>query len=219
MCVRRHLRLNDQRTIADEAFDTEVGVRMMKCVNAMRAMRAMRAVIAAMLAAVLATSMAPWEARGQDLADYDYENLSFRGVSFEVGYLFADNVKNTETLGVRFDLGFLGPGFRLMPGVTYWESRMAQPQVEEFEARLGTLIEDQGGIVPLGGFDLGVIERSDIVLGLDGHYVWAVPKSRVKIINRKIIEFYGKPYSDKSTELDISRVEAQKLWYFNPPNP
>ena len=155
---------------------------MMRCVGAMRSVgammrcvSAMRMMIAVMLAAVLVTSVGPREARAQGLADYDYENLSFRGISFDIGYLYADNVEDTRTLGVRFDLGFLGPGFRLMPGVTYWESTLAQTEVNQFETRLGTLTEDQGGTVPPGGFDLGVIDRSDIVVGLDGHYVWAIP--------------------------------------------
>jgi len=151
---------------------------MMRRASATRrigAMRAMRTVIAATVAGVVATSVAPCEARAQDLADYDYENLSFRGISFDVGYLYADNVEDTRTLGVRFDLGFLGPGFRIMPGVTYWESTLARIEVERFEARLGTLTANQGGTIPAGGFNLGDIDRKDIVLGLDGHYVWAVP--------------------------------------------
>ena len=151
---------------------------MMRRASATRrigAMRAMRTVTAATVAGVVATSVAPCEARAQDLADYDYENLSFRGISFDVGYLYADNVEDTRTLGVRFDLGFLGPGFRIMPGVTYWESTLARIEVERFEARLGTLTANQGGTIPAGGFNLGDIDRKDIVLGLDGHYVWAVP--------------------------------------------
>ena len=131
--------------------------------------------MAAVVAGVVATSVAPCEAPAQDLADYDYENLSFRGISFDLGYLYADNVEDTRTVGVRFDLGFLGPGFRIMPGLTYWESTLADPEVDQFETRLGTLTEAQGGTVPLGGFDLGVIDRRDVVLGLDGHYLWAMP--------------------------------------------
>ena len=151
---------------------------MMSCasvVRAMRTMRTMRTVIAATVAGVVGTSVAPCEARAQGLADYDYENLSFRGISFDLGYLYADKVEDTRTLGVRFDLGFLGPGFRMMPGVTYWESTLAQSEVDQFETRLGELTEDQGGTIPPGGFDLGVIGRKDIVVGLDGHYIWSVP--------------------------------------------
>ncbi len=142
---------------------------MMRCVDVMRM------VVAATVAGVVVTWAQPHQAGAQNLADYDYENLSFRGISFDVGYLYADNVEDTRTLGVRFDLGFLGPGFRLMPGVTYWESTLADTEVDQFETRLGTLTTDQGGTVPPGGFDLGVINRSDVVVSMDGHYVWAVP--------------------------------------------
>jgi hypothetical protein len=119
--------------------------------------------------------LAPTGARSQELADYDYANLSFRGVLFEGGYIFANNVEDTEIFGLRFDLGFLGPGFRIVPGVAYWTSQMAQDEVEDFETRLGALSLDQGGTLPPGGFDLGVIDRDDIVLSLDGHYMWSVP--------------------------------------------
>ena len=140
-----------------------------------RCVSAMRMVIATAVAGVVVTSVAPNEARAQEVVDYDYENLSFRGVSFDLGYLFADNVEGTRTLGVRFDLGFLGPGFRLMPGVSYWTSEMAQTEVSQFETRLATLTATQGGTVPPGGFDLGAIDRSDVVVSTDGHYVWATP--------------------------------------------
>ena len=83
---------------------------MTRCVNGMKM------VIAVAVAGVVVTSLVPLEARAQDLADYDYENLSFRGMSFDVGYLWADNVENATTYGVQFDLGFLGPGFGLMLG-------------------------------------------------------------------------------------------------------
>ncbi len=148
---------------------------MMRRVSAMRTVRRLRTLMATTLAGVLVTSVAPFAARGQELADYDYENLSLRGISFDVGYLYADNVEDTRTLGVQFDLGFLGPGFRLMSGVKYWESEMAGPEVDQFETRLGRLTEDQGGTTPPGGFDLGAINRSDVVVGLDGHYLWAMP--------------------------------------------
>jgi hypothetical protein len=119
--------------------------------------------------------LAPTGARSQELADYDYANLSFRGVLVEGGYIFANNVEDTEILGLRFDLGFLGPGFRIVPGVAYWNSRMAQDEVDDFETRLGALSLAQGGALPPGGFDLGVIAREDVIFSLDGHYMWSVP--------------------------------------------
>ncbi len=126
----------------------------------------------ALVAPVILT---PTGVRGQELADYDYANLSFRGVLVEGGYIFANNVENTEIFGLRFDLGFLGPGFRIVPGVAYWTSHMAQSEVDDFETRLGALNALQGGTPPVGGFDLGVIDRDDVVFSLDGHYMWTVP--------------------------------------------
>ncbi len=114
-------------------------------------------------------------AAGQELADYDYENLSLRGVTVEGGYLWADNVEDTESIGIKFDLGYLGPGFRLVTGVTYWDSRMAREELARWESRLSSLNSTQGGAAPPGGFDLGIVDREDIQLSLDGHYVWRIP--------------------------------------------
>ena len=125
------------------------------------------------LAAVVILS--PAGAGSQELADYDYANLSFRGVLAEGGYIFANNVENTEMFALRFDLGFLGPGFRIVPGVAFWTSRMAPDEVDDFEARLAALNAIQGGTAPPGGFDLGSIDRDDVVISVDGHYMWSVP--------------------------------------------
>lgn len=131
--------------------------------------------VAAVATAVVLMSASPRGAVAQDFIDYDYANLSFRGISFDVGQLNTDNVEDATTLGVRFDLGYLGPGFRITPGVTYWESTMAQAEVDQFETRLTELNQTQGGTPPLGGFDLGVIDRSDVIVTLDGEYVWTIP--------------------------------------------
>ena len=127
------------------------------------------------LALAVVVILAPAGARSQELADYDYANLSFRGVLAEGGYIFANNVENTEIFALRFDLGFLGPGFRIVPGVAYWTSPMAQGEVDDFEARLAALNTAQGGTSPPGGFNLGEIDRDDVVISLDGHYMWSVP--------------------------------------------
>ena len=137
--------------------------------------RGTRWVIAATAMAGILAWAAPRGAVAQEVIEYDYENLSFRGISFDVGQLQADNVEDATTLGVRFGLGFIGPGFRLMPGVTYWESTLAQTEVDQFEARLGTLSETQGGTPPPLGFDLGRIDRSDVIVTLDGEYLWTIP--------------------------------------------
>ena len=112
----------------------------------------------------------------QDLADYDYENLGFRGVSFEGGYLWATRIDPTPTYGVRMDMGYLGPGLRIVSGLTYWSSELKEQEVSRFESQLAELIRREtnpGGVLPI--VDLGAIKWSDIVLSMDGHMVWRVP--------------------------------------------
>ena len=40
----------------------------------------------------------------QDLADFDYEDLTFRGLGIEAGYIWPTRVEAVETFGVRIDL-------------------------------------------------------------------------------------------------------------------
>lgn len=116
------------------------------------------------------------EARAQTtLADYDYENLSFRGFSLEGGFILPTRVDPTYTVGARFDLGYLGPGLRIVPGVAYWSSTMKQSEVSRLERKIDDLVERQNPGSALEGVDLGTIDWSDFVLSLDGHLVWSVP--------------------------------------------
>jgi hypothetical protein len=110
------------------------------------------------------------------LADYDYENLSFRGFSLDWGYIWPTKTESTYTVGTRVDLGYLGPGLRLVPRVSYWSSSMKGSEVRELEGRMDELISGQ--VDPGTGFegvDLGTIDWSDFIIGLDGHFVWSIP--------------------------------------------
>ena len=114
-------------------------------------------------------------ARAQELADFDYENLAFRGFGLEAGYVWPNKVEPTASYGVRMDLGYLGPGLRVAPSITYWSSRMKAREVGELEGRLNGLIartQPGGPGVPVS---LGLIEWSDLALALDAHVVWRVP--------------------------------------------
>ena len=110
------------------------------------------------------------------LADYDYENLSFRGFSFEGGYVWPTRAEPTYSMGTRVDLGYLGPGLRLVSGVAYWSSTMRDSEVRRLERNVDELVEgqfDPGSEYP--GADLGTIDWSDFILSMDGHFVWSVP--------------------------------------------
>jgi hypothetical protein len=110
------------------------------------------------------------------IADYDYENLSFRGFSLEGGYIWPTRAEPTYTLGTRVDLGYLGPGLRLVPGVSYWSSKMKDSEVRELERNIDDLVEGQlGPGSDYSGVDLGTIDWSDFVISMDGHFVWSVP--------------------------------------------
>lgn len=140
--------------------------------NERRGWGAMRTAVA--VVATTAALAAP--GAGQELADFDYEHLSFRGIGLEVGRIFPSRVEPAMSLGVRMDLGYLGPGLRITPSVGYWSSRMKGSEVRELEERLADLVDQQSPEgTPPAQIDLGRIDWSDLVLGLDGHVVWAVP--------------------------------------------
>ncbi len=128
------------------------------------------------LALAAGLSVLPVSLSAQGLAEYDYENLSFRGFSLEGGHIWPNRVDPTYTVGLRVDMGYLGPGLRIVPSVSYWSSNLEDSEVAALERRVDELIlQELDPGADWGGADLGTIDWSDLVLGLDGHWVWAVP--------------------------------------------
>ena len=109
----------------------------------------------------------------QDLADFDYENLSFRGIGAEWGYIWPNRAVPTQSLGVRMDLGYLGPGLRIVPSITYWSSSLKASEVSELEQRIEELVESQNDFPAT--LDLGVIDLKDVHMAVDAQVVWRVP--------------------------------------------
>lgn len=128
----------------------------------------------ALVGAFLGCLVAPASVPAQELADFDYENLSFRGFGLHVGYVLPSTIESAPSFGVRADLGFLGPGLRVVPTISYWSSEMKAEEVAALESSITRLIEEQQPGTPPPSVDLGVIDRSDLVLGLDAHVVWRV---------------------------------------------
>lgn len=130
------------------------------------------------LAAIgLAAVVAVWPATaaGQGLADYDYENLTFRGIGFDYGYIWPNKVMPTPMWSVRLDLGYLGPAVRLAPTLSYWSSRFRAVELDRLADRLSQLPAlSREGIV-LTGPDLGDIYWSDLSMSVDAHVVWTAP--------------------------------------------
>lgn len=118
--------------------------------------------IPALFAAATLFGGAP--AAAQTLADYDYEHLTFRALGLGAGYLWSDRIQDTREYNLRIDLGYLGPGVRIVPSVGYWRSRLEQAELDSLAVRLA---------IPASRLD--VIEWSDISLSVDGHFVWSAP--------------------------------------------
>ena len=113
---------------------------------------------------------APVGAQQVDLADYDYENLQFRGIGMDVGRLWPSNLEATTPVRLRIDLGYLGPGVRIVPSIAWWRSDVEDGEISAFEEQL----EESNGLPP-GSVELGEIELSDLALQLDAHFVWTTP--------------------------------------------
>lgn len=128
------------------------------------------------LAAALTLGADFSDASAQELADFDYANLAFRGLGVEAGLIFPTRLDATYSLGIRMDLGYLGPGLRIVPGISYWSSSMKRTEVAELEARVEELVDREAPPgAPPASVDLGTIDWSDLVLSADGQVVWSIP--------------------------------------------
>jgi hypothetical protein len=115
-------------------------------------------------------------ASAQELADFDYVNLAFRGLGLEAGLIFPTRVEPTYSLGMRMDLGYLGPGLRVVPSISYWSSSMKRAEVAELEERVEELVDREAPPgAPPASVNLGTIDWSDLVLSADAHVVWSIP--------------------------------------------
>jgi Outer membrane protein beta-barrel domain len=118
---------------------------------------------------------APATAGAQTLADYDYENLTFRGIGLDYGFIWPSKVASTPAYTIRLDLGFLGPGVRVAPHLTYWSSDMRNTELDRLADQINRLppLQQQG--VTLTAADLGNITWSDLSIGIDTHLMWTTP--------------------------------------------
>jgi opacity protein-like surface antigen len=117
----------------------------------------------------------PSAAAAQGLANYDYENLSLRGLGVDVGRIWPDKVDATWLYSARFDLGYLGPAVRIVPGLSYWSSKLRRRELERFAAQLEKLPPLQEQDVSVEPDDLGRIDWSGVSLSADAHLVWTAP--------------------------------------------
>ncbi len=123
--------------------------------------------------AALCLLAVPTAAAAQSLADYDYENLTFRGLGLEYGRIWPTKVEPTAAYTLKADLGFLGPSVRIAPSLSYWNSRINADEL----GRLADQLSQLGALV--SPEDLGPIEWRDVSLAVDGQYIFN-PGARVQ---------------------------------------
>lgn len=136
-------------------------------------MRRIRNALGAFAAWTVIAGASP--AAAQDLADYDYANLTLRGIGFDVGYIWPSKVEPATLYTVRLDLGFLGPAVRVVPNISYWSSEFRASELDRLADRLERLPPLARDSVQLDAADLGPVRWSDLSLGLDAHVVWTAP--------------------------------------------
>ena len=113
--------------------------------------------------------------RAQGLADYDYTNLAFRGMGLSWGYIWPTKVRATPLYSLRLDLGYLGPGVRIAPTLSYWNSEMRRSELDRFAASINAIpaLRQQGATIT--GADLAPVRWSDLGLDIDAEYVARTP--------------------------------------------
>lgn len=121
--------------------------------------------------AVTLAGLAPASLGAQQWEDYDYENLEFRGIGLDFGAVWPSAVEPTISFGVRADMGFAGPRVRISPAIRFWSSTVDEMEVTRLAEQIRRLCEQQAGAV-CPPFNLGTIDRSDLELAVDAHYLF-----------------------------------------------
>lgn len=105
-------------------------------------------------------------ATAQNLEQYDYANLGVRAIGAEVLYVDPSQNDGTVGLGAKIDLGFLGPGIRVVPRFAYWKADVQASSIDELERQLEEVSELEPGSV-----NLGTIDRSAYIIGADVQFI------------------------------------------------
>ena len=110
-------------------------------------------------------------AEAQNLEQYDYANLGLRAIGAEIIYVSPSQNDATVGLGARMDLGFLGPGLRVVPRFAYWKADVEASAIDRLERQL----EEVSELEP-GSINLGAIDRSAYVIGADLQFITSLDR-------------------------------------------
>lgn len=127
---------------------------------------------------VVLSGAAAGTAGAQGLADYDYEDLEFRGIGAEVGRIWPSQVEPTTSFGLRLDLGLIGPHVRIMPTARFWSSTLRAEELDNLANQIILVCERQPNAVCPETLDLGEIRLSDLEVATDAHFLF-FPESMV----------------------------------------
>lgn len=112
----------------------------------------------------------PARAAAQGLADYDYENLQFRGLGVEFGRVWPTETRAAYSFGMRADMGYVGPHVRVVPSARFWSSSLRTSEVNRLAEQIIRICDKQPGATCPQSLDLGEVQRSDLELAADAHY-------------------------------------------------
>ena len=73
--------------------------------------------------------------------------------------------ESTIGIGIRADLGFLGPYIRIVPRAAWWNAEVNDSAVRELEQQLEEVSD-----LPPGSINLGTLERTAWILGVDAQW-------------------------------------------------
>ena len=121
---------------------------------------------------LLVLLLLPARAAAQGLADYDYENLQFRGLGVEFGRVWPTETRPAFSFGVRADMGYVGPNVRIIPSARFWSSSLRDSEVNRLADQIIRICEKQPEATCPTSLDLGEVQRSDLELAADAHYVF-----------------------------------------------
>lgn len=130
-----------------------------------------RSILAAFLTALALCVGFATAASAQLLAQYDYEDLEFRGVGAEALRVWPVGVEAANGVGLRLDLGLIGPRVRIMPTARYWGSSLNSTEVDRLASQIILVCERQPDPSCPAELDLGEVKLSDLELAIDGHFL------------------------------------------------
>lgn len=110
-------------------------------------------------------------ASAQVLANYDYEDLEFRGIGVEVGRIWPGRAEPTTSYGLRLDLGLIGPRVRVVPTARFWSSTLRRSEVDRLAQQIILVCERQGDVPCPDRLDLGEVSLSDLELSIDANFM------------------------------------------------